>query len=673
MIDSATVQRILEATQILDVVQDFMTLKRRGANYIGCCPFHNEKTPSFSVSPARNIFKCFGCGQAGSAVTFVMKHENMTYPEALKYLAKKYNINVQEKEWTDEEKAEHEDRESMMVVNTFAQKYFTRIMKESEEGKSLGLSYFKQRGFRPETIDKFQLGYSLEKRTAFTDEAIKNGYQLKFLEKTGLTVVKEDGYKFDRFAGRVMFPIHSISGSVVAFGGRTMFTDKKIAKYVNSPESDVYHKSNVLYGIYQAKSAIVKKDKCYLVEGYCDVISMHQSGVENTVASSGTSLTPGQIQAIKRFTNNLTVIYDGDVAGIKASLRGIDLILEQDLNVKVVLLPEPEDPDSFALSHTPEELTQYINDHEEDFIKFKTSILLKDSSGDPIKRSQAVQSIVNSISKISNAVTRSFYIKECSRLLEVKEDALYAETGRILKKNHEDFLKTRFRQGVQTTTSLQQSATNEPPIIPPPELDAEFVVQDNKNPMPAFVQNVYAEVEEKEIINYLINYGNREFETITDAVTGSQNSVSVATYIIAELMNEDLELKNLVYNKIFDDYKEHLMENKEIPQDYFLNNPDEKIRSIAAELSIPKDSLSNIWKKRGAYCETPEDTYKKDIPKTILTYKLKIIQLAVNQTMSALKDKNLSSEQQKEIMDKIKQLFEVRNTLATGLDRIVLA
>ena len=673
MIDSATVQRILEATQILDVVQDFMTLKRRGANYIGCCPFHNEKTPSFSVSPARNIFKCFGCGQAGSAVTFVMKHENMTYPEALKYLAKKYNINVQEKEWTDEEKAEHEDRESMMVVNTFAQKYFTRIMKESEEGKSLGLSYFKQRGFRPETIDKFQLGYSLEKRTAFTDEAIKNGYQLKFLEKTGLTVVKEDGYKFDRFAGRVMFPIHSISGSVVAFGGRTMFTDKKIAKYVNSPESDVYHKSNVLYGIYQAKSAIVKKDKCYLVEGYCDVISMHQSGVENTVASSGTSLTPGQIQAIKRFTNNLTVIYDGDVAGIKASLRGIDLILEQDLNVKVVLLPEPEDPDSFALSHTPEELTQYINDHEEDFIKFKTSILLKDSSGDPIKRSQAVQSIVNSISKISNAVTRSFYIKECSRLLEVKEDALYAETGRILKKNHEDFLKTRFRQGVQTTTSLQQSATNEPPIIPPPELDAEFVVQDNKNPMPAFVQNVYAEVEEKEIINYLINYGNREFETITDAVTGSQNSVSVATYIIAELMNEDLELKNLVYNKIFDDYKEHLMENKEIPQDYFLNNPDEKIRSIAAELSIPKDSLSNIWKKRGAYCETPEDTYKKDIPKTILTYKLKIIQLAVNQTMSALKDKNLSPEQQKEIMDKIKQLFEVRNTLATGLDRIVLA
>ncbi len=673
MIDSATVQRILEATQILDVVQDFMTLKRRGANYIGCCPFHNEKTPSFSVSPARNIFKCFGCGQAGSAVTFVMKHENMTYPEALKYLAKKYNINVQEKEWTDEEKAEHEDRESMMVVNTFAQKYFTRIMKESEEGKSLGLSYFKQRGFRPETIDKFQLGYSLEKRTAFTDEAIKNGYQLKFLEKTGLTVVKEDGYKFDRFAGRVMFPIHSISGSVVAFGGRTMFTDKKIAKYVNSPESDVYHKSNVLYGIYQAKSAIVKKDKCYLVEGYCDVISMHQSGVENTVASSGTSLTPGQIQAIKRFTNNLTVIYDGDVAGIKASLRGIDLILEQDLNVKVVLLPEPEDPDSFALSHTPEELTQYINDHEEDFIKFKTSILLKDSSGDPIKRSQAVQSIVNSISKISNAVTRSFYIKECSRLLEVKEDALYAETGRILKKNHEDFLKTRFRQGVQTTTSLQQSATNEPPIIPPPELDAEFVVQDNKNPMPAFVQNVYAEVEEKEIINYLINYGNREFETITDAVTGSQNSVSVATYIIAELMNEDLELKNLVYNKIFDDYKEHLMENKEIPQDYFLNNPDEKIRSIAAELSIPKDSLSNIWKKRGAYCETPEDTYKKDIPKTILTYKLKIIQLAVNQTMSALKDKNLSLEQQKEIMDKIKQLFEVRNTLASGLDRIVLA
>ena len=673
MIDSATVQRILEATQILDVVQDFMTLKRRGANYIGCCPFHNEKTPSFSVSPARNIFKCFGCGQSGSAVTFVMKHENMTYPEALKYLAKKYNIDVKEKEWSAEEKAEHEDRESMMIINSFAQKYFTNIMNNTQEGSSLGLAYFKQRGFRPETIEKFQLGYSPEKRTAFTDEALKNGYQLKFLEKTGLTIVKEDGYKFDRFAGRVMFPIHSISGNVVAFGGRTMFTDKKIAKYVNSPESDVYHKSNVLYGIYQAKNAIVKKDKCFLVEGYCDVISMHQSGVENTVASSGTSLTPGQIQVIKRFTNNLTVIYDGDVAGIKASLRGIDLILEQDLNVKVVLLPEPEDPDSFALSHTPEELNNYISEHEEDFIKFKTRILLNDSSGDPIKRSQAVQSIVNSITKISNAVTRSLYIKECSKLLDVKEDALYAETGKILKKQHEDFLKNRFRQGVQTQTqtSAQNSAT-EPPLIPPPELENEILPQD-KNPLPAFVNNVFAEVEEKEIINYLINYGDKEFETITDTITGDQNSVSVATYIIAELMNEDLELKNLVYNKIFDDYKEHLIENREIPTDYFLNNQDEGIRNIAAELSIPKNSLSNIWKKRGSYCETPEDTYKKDIPKTILTYKLKIIELAVKQTMSMLKNKDLTVEQQNEIMDKIKQLFEIRNTLATGLDRIVLS
>ena len=358
MIDEQTVQRIIDSAQILDVVQDFMTLKRRGANYIGCCPFHNEKTPSFSVSPSKNIFKCFGCGVAGTPISFVMRHENMTYPEALKYVANKYGIIVKEKELSAEEMEEHEDRESMGIVNQFAEQYFHNQLLNEEEGKAIGLTYFQHRGFRPETIEKFMLGYSPNNRQALTNEALAKGYKLKFLEKTGLTIVKEDGYKFDRFAGRVMFPIHSVAGKVVAFGGRIMTNDKKQAKYVNSPESEVYHKSNVLYGIYQAKSEIVKRDKCYLCEGYCDVISMHQSGVTNTVASSGTSLTPGQISVIKRFTNNLTVIYDGDWAGIKASLRGIDLILAQDINVKVVLLPDGEDPDSYALSHTPQELQE---------------------------------------------------------------------------------------------------------------------------------------------------------------------------------------------------------------------------------------------------------------------------------------------------------------------------
>lgn len=666
MIDQPTIQRIIETAQILDVVQDFMTLKRRGANYIGCCPFHNEKTPSFSVSPAKNIFKCFGCGVSGSPVSFVMKHENMTYPEALKYLAKKYGIQVVEKELSNEEKAQHEDSESMKIVNTFAQKFFSKTLTETEEGRMVALSYFQHRGFRPDTIEKFQLGYSPANRQALTNEAIKAGYNIKYLEKTGLTIVKEDGYKFDRFAGRVMFPIHSIAGNVVAFGGRIMTSDKKLAKYVNSPESEVYHKSNVIYGIYQAKNAIVKRDKCYLVEGYCDVISMSQSGVENTVASSGTSLTPGQISVIKRFTNNLTVIYDGDWAGIKASLRGIDLILEQDINVKVVLLPEPEDPDSFAQSHTPTELQQYIDEHEEDFIRFKTRILLKDSQNDPLKRSEVVGSIVVSISKINNAVTRSFYIKECSKLLDVKEDALYAETGRLIKKQHEDLIKAKFRQSADIVNPA------DPNTAPP--IDGQPIMPNNTETqqVPTFVQNVYAEVEEREIINYLINFGNYEYETITDVATGEQNIVTVSTYIIGELMNEDLELKNLVFQKIFEDYKSHLMNGNTIDASYFLNNEDEKIRNLAADLTIQKDQLSNIWTKRGNTCETPEMTYKKDIPKTILTYKLKIINMAEKQAIEQLKDRTMPADKQMEVLGQIKQLNEIRKTIAANLDRIII-
>ena len=665
MIDQPTIQRIVESAQILDVVQDFMTLKRRGANYIGCCPFHNEKTPSFSVSPSKNIFKCFGCGVSGSPVSFVMKHENMTYPEALKYLAKKYGIQVVEKELSDEEKSQHEESESMKIVNAFAQKFFSKTLTDTEEGRVVGLSYFQHRHLRPETIEKFQLGYSPADRQALTNEAIKAGYQLKFLEKTGLTIVKEDGYKFDRFAGRVMFPIHSIAGNVVAFGGRIMTSDKKLAKYVNSPESEVYHKSNVLYGIYHAKSEIVKRDKCYLVEGYLDVISMHQSGICNTVASSGTSLTTGQISIIKRFTNNLTVIYDGDWAGIKASLRGIDLILEQEINVKVVLLPEPEDPDSFANSHTPTELQQYIDEHEEDFIRFKTRILLKDSTNDPMKRSEAVGSIVVSISKINNIVTRDLYVKECSKLLDVDEGALYDEIRRLRKKAEEDFLKTKFRQRDGIENAIDSNATL--------TTDGQPINQSEQTqPNPNFVKKDYPEVEEKEIINYLINYGNYEYETITNVATGQQQITNVATYIIGELLNDDLVLRNLMFKKVFEDYKNHLMNNTHIDASYFLNNEDEGIRNLAADLTIPKDSLSNIWTKRGNSCETPDMTYKKDIPKTILTYKLKIINMARKQANEKLKDHSLSADEQMEVLGQIKQLDEIRKTLAGNLDRIII-
>lgn len=662
IIDRDTVQKILDSAQILDVVQDFMSLKRRGTNYIGCCPFHNEKTPSLSVSPAKNIFKCFGCGASGSPVTFVMKHENMTYPEALKYLAKKYNITVQEKEFTAEEKQELEERESMNIVNQFAQTFFSDQLLNTEEGKNIALTYFQERGFRPDTIEKFQLGYSPTNRQALVNEATKKGYQTKFLVKTGLIIEKEDGYKFDRFTGRVMFPIHGISGKVVAFGGRIMTNDKKQAKYVNSPESEVYHKSQVLYGIYQAKSEIVRRDKCYLCEGYCDVISMHQSGVTNTVASSGTSLTPGQISVIKRFTSNLTVIYDGDPAGIKASLRGIDLILEQDINVKVVLLPEPEDPDSFARSHTPTELQEYIDSHEEDFIRFKTRILLKDAE-DPLKKSEVINSIITSISKISNAVTRSVYIKECSRLLDVKEDALYAETGRTLKKSHDDEMKQRYRQGLNSA-SQTDSETSE-------NQNVTDGVGEGGQALGAIITNPI-EIEEREIIKYLVNYGNSEYERITDPVSGVENIVSVATYIVSEMLNDEMDFVNPVYKKIFDDYKTHLFENQPIDTSYFLNNEDEQIRLTTSEMVIMKDGISKIWARRGATCNTPDETFKTDIPKSILTYKLKIIQNAEKDALNKLKNKSLPIEEQMQIIGTCKQLKALEQELSKSLKRIVI-
>ncbi len=664
IIDQNIVQRILDSAQILDVVQDFMSLKRRGTNYVGCCPFHNEKTPSLSVSPAKNIFKCFGCGASGSPVTFVMKHESMTYPEALKYLAKKYNITIQEKEFTSEEKKEHEERESMNIANQFAQTFFSNQLSNTEEGRAIALTYFQERGFRPETIEKFQLGYSPTNRQALVNEASKKGYQLKYFAKTGLIIEKEDGYKFDRFTGRVIFPIHGISGKVVAFGGRIMTNDKKQAKYVNSPESEVYHKSQVLYGIYQAKSEIVRRDKCYLCEGYCDVISMHQSGITNTVASSGTSLTPGQISVIKRFTSNLTVIYDGDPAGIKASLRGIDLILEQDINVKVVLLPEPEDPDSFARSHTPTELQEYIDSHEEDFIKFKTRILLKDAE-DPIKKAEVVNSIIGSISKISNAVTRSLYIKECSRLLEVKEDALYAETGRTIKKIKNDELKQKIRQ--TTNPNFVNENNNENTEI---KQVVDRVGEEAK--LPGFVNGIFAEIEEREIINYLINYGNLEYERITDPVSGVEQSVNVATYIISEILNDEMEFSNLVYKNIFENYKNRLFENQPTDTTYFLNNEDEKIRTLASEMVISKDSISKIWERRGAVCATPEDTFKNDIPKSILTYKLQIIKLASKNTIERLKDNSLSIQERDAILQNCKQLKDVEKELAKNLKRIII-
>ena len=437
MIDQHTVDRIIEAANIVEVVSDFVTLRRRGANYVGLCPFHDEKTPSFSVSPARGICKCFSCGKGGNAVHFVMEHEQITFYEALKYLARKYNIEIQEKQLTEEEKQRKTDRESMLIVNEYAQKFFATNLLENAEGRSIGLSYFRERGFGEDIINKFGLGYSPEQRDALAQDAIKRGYKKEYLVKTGLCLESQQGTLYDRYKGRVIFPIHSLSGKVIAFGGRILRKDEKSAKYVNSPESEVYRKSDVLYGIYHAKQSIVKNDFCYLVEGYTDVLSMHQAGIENVVASSGTSLTPGQIRLIHRFTNNITVLYDGDAAGIKASLRGIDLILQEGMNIKVVLLPDGDDPDSFSKKQSASDFTAYIHAHETDFIRFKTNLLLQGAGNDPIKRATLIGDIVRSIAIIPDNILRSVYVQDCARLLNVDEQMLLREVNSIRRDKRE--------------------------------------------------------------------------------------------------------------------------------------------------------------------------------------------------------------------------------------------
>jgi len=486
MIPKETIDKIFDAARIEEVVGDYVTLKKRGANLLGVCPFHNEKTPSFTVSPAKGIYKCFGCGKAGNSVNFMMDHDQMTYPEALKYLAKKYNIEIEEKEQTPEQLQANNERESLFVVCTHAQKYYTHNLFNTDEGRSIGLSYFKERGFRDDIVEKFQLGYALEDRKAFTKEALDKGYKLEYLVKAGLTIDKsgdsdiqnpnsqisnlpagQAGPKsqipnvFDRFAGRVIFPIHNVTGRAIAFGGRILKTDKKLAKYINSPETDIYHKSNVLYGLFFAKKSIIQEDVCFLVEGYTDVISMHQAGIENVVASSGTSLTVEQIRQIKRYTQNITILYDGDNAGIKASFRGIDMILEEGMNVKVLLFPDGDDPDSFSKRVSYEELKKFIAENTKDFIAFKTNLLYSEVSHDPIKKANLIKDIVETIAVIPEAINRSVYIKECSRLMELDEQMLLNELNKIRRKNIAD--KNKGTQPQHTEEIPPEDFTELPP------------------------------------------------------------------------------------------------------------------------------------------------------------------------------------------------------------------
>lgn len=637
MIDHNTIQRIIDTADIVDVVQDFVNLKKRGVNYLGLCPFHNEKTPSFTVSPSKGIYKCFGCGKGGNAVNFIMEHEHLSYPEALKYLAKKYNIEIVEKELTAEEIQQQNERDSLLVVTKFANSYFQEKLHKHTDGRAIGLSYFKERNFREDIIKKFELGYSLDIKDAFTKAALEKGYKLNFLEKSGLTIVKDQD-KYDRFRGRVMFPIHSLSGNVVGFGGRILKKDAKAAKYLNSPESEIYHKSRILYGMYQAKKSITQKDHCFLVEGYTDVISMHQAGIENVVASSGTSLTVEQIRLIKRFTPNVTIIYDGDEAGIKASLRGIDLILEQGLNVKVLLLPNGEDPDSFAKSKSSSEFLDFIRENEEDFITFKTKLLSKDAKNDPVKKANLITDVVRSIAVIPENITRTVYIKECSRILDIDEKVLYSEIGKIRRRNIEKEYK---RQIVSPEDHYKTASPS----------------------VPSFVSDIYSEAQEKEIIRLLLHYGNHTLYSYQETKYDEPRLVSVAEYIINEILNDDLEFKNLIYKQIFQEYLEALKREEKIENKHFIYHSDPQISKLAADLLSNSYTLSKIFKKGGILIETEEMKLKRLVPETIISYKRKILEIAQSDVSEKLKEAQHNMQTKEELSNLQKEFMQITSAI----------
>ncbi len=605
MIDHATIERILDAAEISDVVSDFVTLRKRGVNMLGLCPFHNEKTPSFTVSPAKGIFKCFGCGKGGNSVNFIMEHENLTYPEALKWLAKKYNIEIVEEEETEEQKQIKDERESMMIVSGFAQKYFTRYLWEENEGRTIGLSYFRERSFRDDILKKFEVGFAPDGKTPFTEAAQKQGYKIDFLEKSGLTI-KRDNWMRDRFAGRVMFPIHNLAGRVIAFGGRILKTDPKTAKYLNSPESEIYHKSRVLYGIYQAKREITRNDKCYLVEGYTDVMSMHQTGIENVVASSGTALTPDQIRMVRRFTPNITIIYDGDAAGIKASLRGIDLVLEEGMNVKVLLLPDGEDPDSFAKKMGASGFQHYIEKNETDFIQFKTRLLLKDTENDPVAKARLISDVIRSVAVIPDTITRSVYIKECSRLLGVNEEVLYTEVRKQKFQKSEDFKKKELRE---------QARRNTVPPAPAPQTQTQ-------SPPPPKLR-----IEELEFLRFLLKHCKAELWEEEDEETRETHLVTVGEFMIDELEADELVSKNQLFQTIFYDISDHLEDENFDPWKHFIYHQESEVSKLATDLLSDKYTESKRWTKAGAFTEKEEDILDLLIPKIVNEYKFRKIKI----------------------------------------------
>lgn len=616
MIPKEIVDRIFDAARVEEVIGDFVQLKKAGANYKGYSPFNNEKTPSFTVSPAKNIWKDFSSGKGGTAVTFLMEHEHLTYPEALRWLAKKYNIEIpEERERSPEEMAAANERESLMLINKFASEYFATQLQQTDEGKSIGLGYLKERGFNTKTINKFELGYCPDSGKAFSAAAIEKGYQLKYLETTGLTRVR-NGEPTDFFRGRIMFPIHSISGAVLGFGGRTMQSGGKTAKYFNSPESPVYHKSKILYGIHQAKPAIVKADNCFLVEGYTDVISLHQAGIENTVAASGTALTTEQVQLIRRYSSNITILFDGDPAGIKASFRGIDLILAENMSVRVVLLPENHDPDSFARAHSYNELNEYLAQNARDFVVFKTEVMMAEAGKDPMKKAAVIKDIVNSIALIPDHITRSVYIQSCSSRLHIEEQALKNELDKILRK------------AVRKEYQIDEKTVPEADPVAPKQVE-----QKTSGLAP----------QENELMRLMLNYGAEEIEIPLPEQEGEQKQetekVLVCDLIISEMLTDDLQFENFLYQRILNEYID-FRERDEIPDSgYFTRHEDPHLSKIAVDLLSTPYVLSDRWEEKyKIFTITEEKNLKNAVLDGIYTFKLRRVLRMIAKDEEKLKE-----------------------------------
>ncbi|MBS9773899.1 MAG: DNA primase [Tenacibaculum sp.] len=655
MITKQTIDQIFETARVEEVIGEFVQLKKAGSNFKGLSPFTDEKTPSFMVSPVKQIWKCFSTGKGGTVVSFLMEHEHFSYPEALRWLAKKYNIEIEETEQTDEQKQQINERESMFLVSKFAKDYFHDLLMNSQIGRAVGLSYLKERGFREHILEKFDIGYCKDEWDNFTKSALKKGYDLKYLKSTGLTIVKEGGEKervFDRFKGRIMFPIHSMSGRILGFGGRILTNDKKSAKYLNSPESDIYHKSKILYGIYQAKKEIAKQDNCYLVEGYTDVISFHQSGIENVVASSGTALTPDQIRLISRLTQNITILFDGDEAGIRASLRGIDLILEQGMKVKVVTFPDGDDPDSFAKKKSNTELKKYLEEEAQDFIKFKVSLLIKEVKNDPIKKAGLIKDIVTSISKIPDGIQREIYVQECSRIMDISEQVLFNELAQLINKSKTD-----------TNKRVQQ------PVLEP-------IKQVQKTKIDSLL------ILEKEIIRILLLYGNEEtnFFNWVEVKNKQGNYIlekeeyvnTVSNELYLNLQEDEIEFTNDVFKQLYHELIYQLNQDEKISIDKLISHENPNISSLVTDILMEEEKYTlSDWKRKEIFVTETIKILPKLVTDVILNLRRILIEKKIKEIMNEAKELTSSEQNISVNLEEVINYTELKKKLFDKLNRVV--